>query len=411
MKRLLGPGGAPELSAQPEPLSVRSRLALAVAHAGNLALFALFALLLWRYLLAAEGQIDSFGLPVGRDFMVFWSSAVLAADVGALALFDPTALQALWAERFDHWDATGYSWAHPPQMLFVIAPLARLDYLWALAAWSLAGLGAYALATRRMALLAAPATFRNLFIGQTGFWVGALYFGALRLAARRPLLAGVLCGLIAIKPHLGLMIPIALIAARAWRIFLGAALTVGALALLSALAFGWEAWRLWLLQALPHQTSMLYGVLGSHITVSVFMDLTMLGLPAWGAWLAQAPATGFAAWATWRAFSRLRRGRARPSSAVAVLLLSTCVATPYLFIYDLTLVSPVALHALAEWRHEPWTRDRMRLANLGVGVMWLLVWLLPVKSWLPGGYLPIGSAVLLAALGLSVWRLNKCGPA
>lgn len=403
---------ATRASAQSEAPLLRGLLALGLAGLGNLALLAFFAAFLWRTLPVGEGLVDSVGLPIGRDFTVFWTVAVLAAEVDALALFDPAALQALWAERFASWDMQWYSWAHPPQMLFVIWPLASLDYLWALAAWSLAGLAAYALAVRKAALLAAPATFINLFMGQTGLLVGALFFGALRLAERRPVLAGALCGLIAIKPHLGLMIPVALLAARAWRTALGATLAVGALALASGLAFGWEAWRLWLVQAMTHQASLLQELLGGAVTVSAFTNAKLLGMPTWAAWLMQAPITLAAALATWWAFSRWRRGLAPAAWAVAVLLLSTCLATPYLFVYDLALLSPVTLHALGQWRRGPWARNGMRLTDLGELLVWLAVWLLPLLAIVlnPRG-LPIASAVLLAALGLCIWRLRGFRPA
>ncbi len=41
--------------------------------------------------------------------------------------------------------------------------------------------------------------------------------GACRLLGRRPVLAGVLFGLAAVKPQLGLLVPVALISARQWR--------------------------------------------------------------------------------------------------------------------------------------------------------------------------------------------------
>ena len=385
---------------------VRAWLALILAGIGTLLLTALLALFIfWVSLDGSQGHFDSAGLPIGRDFMTFWSVAVLAAEGSVLDLFDPVAVQALWAERFAPWDATGNSWAYPPQMLFVIAPLASLDYLWALAAWSLAGWLAYALAARRAALAVAPATLTNLYMGQTGCLVGALFLGALRLAARRPALAGVLCGLVAIKPQLGLMMPVALLAARAWRTALAAACTVAALALASGLAFGWAVWPLWLQQVLPHQTSSVLSVASQATTITAISAANILGLPPWAGWLAQATATTLAALATWWAFSRLRRGLASPHWAFAVLLLSTCLATPHLNFYDLTLASPAAYWALSEWRRGPWTREGLRWPDLGTLLVWLSVWLLPVLTILLSG-LPIGSAVLLAALGMSVWRLG-----
>lgn len=395
------------MSYQPQLPALRRKIVAAIAVSGNLIVLAFFAKFFWEYLQAADGLVDASGYAVGRDFQVFWSSAVLAAEGGALELSDPNRFQALQAERFTHWDGSGYRWAHPPQMLFAIAPLAQLDYLWALAAWSLAGVATYLLATRKAALLAAPGTMVNLYLGQTGLLVGAIYFGALRLAARWPMLAGALCGLITVKPHLGLMLPVAMLAARAWRTAAGAALTVGALVLASGLAFGWEAWRLWLFEALPHQASLLMGGLGQNIGASTFQGARMLDVPLWGAWLAQAPVSLLAGLAVWWAFSRLRIGQISATQAFAVLLLSTCVATPYLFVYDLTLVSPVALYALGQWRQGPWTQTGMRWSDLGELLVWLSLWLLPMLAIsLSQRGLPIAGAVLLAALGLSVWRLD-----
>ena len=201
------------------------------------------------YLTATDGHIDGSGSVLGLDFMVFWSSGVLTEQGHLLDLFDRASFHALTEALFAHeLPVKPRIWTYPPPMLLVTVPFGWLPYLWALAAWSAIFLAAYLLATRMLALLAAPSTMANLFFGQTGFLVAALFFGALRLLGRRPFLAGALFGLIVVKPHLGVMIPVALLAARAWLAFAGAALTVVALALLSGLLFGWEAWRLWFLE-------------------------------------------------------------------------------------------------------------------------------------------------------------------
>jgi len=53
----------------------------------------------------------------------------------------------------------------------------------------------------------------------------ALAGAALLSLERRPILAGVFIGLLAIKPHLALLFPVALIAIGAWRTLLAAAVT------------------------------------------------------------------------------------------------------------------------------------------------------------------------------------------
>ncbi|MDE0036512.1 MAG: glycosyltransferase family 87 protein [Gammaproteobacteria bacterium] len=362
-----------------------------LAWVGNVAFLAAIGSYLFDYVQGIDGMFEA-GTDniVGRDFTVFWSGAVLTAAGRLAELYDPVAFQAAMGGLFAY-DALYYTWTHPPHALFAVFPLAALPYLWALAAWSLAGVAAYTTVIRKPAALCAPATFMCLLIGQTGLLVGAAYLGALALLRRRPMLAGVCIGLVSVKPHLGVLIPVALLAARAWRAFAGAALTVLAAVLLSALAFGWEAWRAWLVDALPHQASL---SLPGSLTVSAFSGARTAGWPTWAAWLVQTPFTVLAVLATWWTFSRLRRGLVSETSAFGVLLLATTVATPYLFVYDLTLASPVVLAALAAWRCRA-----EKLRDLGECAVWLVVWMLPVLGMIIGsGFMAFSSVVLLAAL-------------
>src|SRR5262249_5388669 len=91
--------------------------------------------------------------------------------------------------------------------------------------------------------LAFPAVLVNVGPGHNGFLTAALLGTALVMLDARPVLAGVLLGLIAYKPQFGVMFPLVLIATGRWRAFTAAALTVAALALATLVAFGPEVWR------------------------------------------------------------------------------------------------------------------------------------------------------------------------
>ena len=115
----------------------------------------------------------------------------------------------------------------------VCAPLALLPYLGALAAWLGLTFAAFAAALsgwldRRIGwrtILAFPAVLMTAGHGQNAFLSAALLStGAIWLAAR-PILAGVAFGLLAFKPHLGLMIPVALAAAGRWKTIASATVT------------------------------------------------------------------------------------------------------------------------------------------------------------------------------------------
>ena len=77
--------------------------------------------------------------------------------------------------------------------------------------------------------VAFPAVFVNLGHGHNGFLTAALIGTALLVLDRKPVVAGILFGLMSYKPQFGVMIPLVLIATGRWRAFASAAATVLAL--------------------------------------------------------------------------------------------------------------------------------------------------------------------------------------
>src|ERR1700744_2183526 len=92
-----------------------------------------------------------------------------------------------------------------------------------------------------LAGLAAPAAYVNAMSGQNGAFTAALMGGGILLLEKRPLMAGTLLGALCIKPHLALLVPIALAAGGHWRAFFAAGLTALALTGLSFLLVGAQA--------------------------------------------------------------------------------------------------------------------------------------------------------------------------
>ena len=120
---------------------------------------------------------------------------------------------------------SGYcGWYYPPTFLLIVLPLALVPYLWALAGWTLATLAAYLSVLRKIApseetvwlTLAFPGAWINLINGQNGFLTAALLGGGLVYPEQQPVLAGFLFGLLVIKPHLGIFVPLALVVSRRW---------------------------------------------------------------------------------------------------------------------------------------------------------------------------------------------------
>ncbi len=143
-------------------------------------------------------------------------------------------------------------WLYPP-MFFAVATLAAfLPYWFALIAYSLAGLAAYAAALRKIippykeslwALAAFPGVFVNLFSGQNGFITTSLFAAGLYLLETSPILAGLAFGALSYKPHFFILVPLVLFVGKYWKALAATLLSAGAYAALSVLAFGVEPWK------------------------------------------------------------------------------------------------------------------------------------------------------------------------
>ncbi len=352
-----------------------------------------------------EGLYDSSGKVLGRDFIVFWAAGGLALDGQVREIFDLASFHALQKERLGL-PVPVYPWLYPPHFLLYLLPLGLLPYLWAYLAWTGGTFAGYLWAGWRVLgrdpwvvplLILAPTTYATVLLGQNGFLTAALLAGGLALLDRRPVLAGILFGLLAFKPHLGMLLPVALIAAGHWRSFASAAATVALLAAVSLVAFGIEAWQDFLTLAAANSARHLAGGDGlfMKIVISPYMASRVLGLdPALGAVL-QAGATAFAGWAVWLVFRR----PCGASLRIAVVLAATLLASPYGYHYDLPLVTLALLIAYFES-----ARDGFRPGERTVyAVVWFLPILVPAAN---DAGLPIAPAVLLAFLGLLLARFR-----
>ena len=285
------------------------------------------------------------------DFFALWSwSAMVHAAAHPVALYAPAQVQAFMHAQ-DAAFKGNYPFAYPPSFLLMIWPLALLPRNLSYVIWVVTTLAFYLAAVgqrpwRRpivLLLLLAPATGLTASAGQNGFLTAALIMGGCRLLGRRPVLAGVLFGLLSFKPQFGVLIPVALLAARQWRAIAAAAVTVLATVGLSTAAFGWTMWAHWvsaligLFQFVSGQTR-LY-----HEMPTIAANLHLLGVAPIAVQAAQIVSALVAAVAV---FLCWRRGPGR--LAAAALQAGTFLATPYAFFYDLPIVSNAVVELVLE---------------------------------------------------------------
>jgi arabinofuranan 3-O-arabinosyltransferase len=279
------------------------------------------------------------GRPFGDDFVNFWSGPFLAWHHRANEIYNFDAFHAFQQSIVGE-HLQGYNYSYPPVLLVVTAPLALVPYLPGLVLWLSAGWFAFYRALRLnmpdgrtlLLALATPAVFINAVAAQNGTWTAALFGGGLALLDRRPYLAGSLLGLLICKPQLGILIPVALLAGRRWRPAAAAMVTAGGLIAVSLIWLGPDIYGAFLQRlALIRHFSLEDGAGVWHRSLSVFVAARRLGAGLQTAYAVQAITAGVAALAVAAVWFR----DASSATRNAVLVLGTCLATPYLQDYDL----------------------------------------------------------------------------
>lgn len=364
---------------------------------------ALFALTVVAYLATTTWALpfprDKIGLVLGRDFLNLWMYGRAIFDADPARFYDVVTYNAELLKML----GPGYpwqNWPNPPTALLVMAPFGLLNYFPALAVWLIAGLIALALTGRRLLrdarvltlVLVSPAALLCLISGQSSFLTTTALIGACLTWDKRPMLAGVLIGLLTLKPQLGVLLPFALVAAGRWKVFTAAAATALTLLALSYLCFGPDVWVAYVTKALPLQREVLADPSGIAMPfhATIFMNLRgWLGNDL--AMTMQTAATLGAIIAVVWAF-RVHRD-ANPWMLFALLLACTQSASPYMSTYDLLPLTLVALVLLADGKLDQTGR---RLAQLVFWTPALQLLFGSVQAPGPGLIAPI-FAIYLAA--------------
>lgn len=290
----------------------------------------------------AHGLIAGLDRPVSMDFVSFYAAGDLAnAGTPALA-YDQAAHYA--AEQRAEGASIPYNYFYyPPTYLLLCALLVQFPYTLAYFLFQALTLVACILVAKRVAnethwnvllpFLAFPLVFWTVALGQNAFLTAALFGAATLVVDRRPILAGVLFGALAYKPHYGILVPVALAAAGNWRAFVSAGATVSAFVTLSVAVFGWETWAAFLAAAPGSHDVYGGGKLDTLGLATPFGAVLSLNGSVSLAYAVQGLVT--VAVAVWAALV-WRRGLSLPVRA-ATLLAATPLAVPALFYYDLVL--------------------------------------------------------------------------
>jgi hypothetical protein len=348
--------------------------------------------------------------PPSSDFISFYAAGKLAL-AGTPALAYDHAAHYLAEQQATFAGADYQYFFYPPMFLLLCAPLAMLPYFVSYALFQLATLAPFCLAMRTVLherdwrwlppLLAFPAVFWTIGLGQNAFLTAALFGGFTLLIDRRPAGAGILLGLLSYKPHFGLLMPIALAAGRRWTAFYAALATVAALVGISIVLFGWTTWLAYLHAFASSGRIYNSGAINFAGIDTPFGAARLCGFPPVLAYAVQAVSTltmvGLIA-LIWR------RPMSQPLRC-ASLLSATLLAVPLALLYDKLILLVAIGWLLREARVHgflPWEKlvllliYPVSLLTLVVGTVW---------------HIPLGPLTSCAVLILSLRRVWRVLPA
>jgi len=329
--------------------------------------------------------------PLLTDFTSLYAASMLLRERPAVDLYRPRemyqaslmAAQAAYDGNLNEKQVRTvglHPWMYPPPFIVLAAPLAYVPYLYAWLAWLLLTSIPYLMAMRGilkdqsfwLIALGAPPVFFNIMYGQTGFLSAGLIGLGLVWLRPRPILAGVCLGLASVKPHFGLLIPIALICGAHWKTFWTAVATVMAMIIATILLFGADVWFGFIGTLLSNLRGFEHDIYKWRVMPSVFGALHQAGLDLNWAWRGQMLGTCLAlvavGWAWWWHPTR----PARHGLQAAILCLTTLLAVPMVYLYDLMLLVPAIAWLWVDMRdqgHRRW--ELLLLAGGSAGLIGL----------------------------------------
>jgi alpha-1,2-mannosyltransferase len=364
----------------------------------------LILLALWQH-----GVTTTHASNTSSDFVSFYAAGKLAlAGTPALA-YDQTA-HFLVQQRFTVAGAPYQFFYYPPMFLLLCAPLALLPYYVAFYVFELTTLAIFILTIRNILrvpgwtwlapVLAFPAIFWTLGLGQNAFLTASLFGGFTLLIDRRPALAGLLLGLLCYKPHFGLLAPVALAFGGHWRVFVAAAATVIVLAALSAGLFGMETWHAYL-TALSGSTGVYdSGRIDFAGIVTPYGAARLLGFDQPVAYCVQAVVTGAMVLLTATVWRMAPRDDPRAATLLpAMLLPATLLAVPLALLYDKLLLLVAICWLVRDARPDgflAWEKTTL-----------LAVFFVSIFEYVLGSVwrIPVGPVISLAVLALASRRI------
>lgn len=382
------------------------------------AVLVLFCALLLGWAWTSKGFTDVTMARPGTDFSAFWGASHLALTQGPLQAYDVRQLTAVIAEHGTLGKGAELilPWLYPPTFLLMVLPLSllplTLSYLLFLAGTGFVyfrSIGVLVGVQRPwrqglwLPVLAAPATLITILAGQNALLTAGVAGAAVYHLNKRPVLAGVLIGLLAIKPQLAVLFPLALVISRAWKALAAALLTALVFAGISVLVCGWRTVPAFIANAQWVRASFIEG--GANLWWGMPTPIAaarLAGASVTGAYAVQALI------ALTMAVAMAYVWRRTPAFALraAALAIATLTVSPYLRDYELTWLGIAIAGVVGDGMRDGSGNGSGNGLSSGERGLLVVAWLLPLYEHAnPYLKLPqIGPLVLMAMMALVLRR-------
>ncbi len=367
---------------------------------------ALFALLVLLFLYISwlvatvHGDFGAFGHKMSdADFTNIYAAGLMAKQGHLAAAYSVDSYQAVKASLLGRVPERA-DWVYPPVILPLGAIFSSLPLSTSFWAWTGVSLVVMTILLRRGGLgwgvvaltIVSPAEWRCLCLGQLSGVLSCAMFAGLLASATNSVRAGLLLGVQVLKPQMGLIGPVILLASRQWRSLLAGGLLVVLLCLLPVLEFGRESWTLYFTTGGALARGLLLAPFGQSYQLnglSVFWMLRSLGGSVPIAYAAQGVAAAGAIALAWRVW---RYPVVDPYNRAALTLLLSLYLTPYGYSSDMVgyTLALVVLAARRGWR-----------VSLLDGVLWLWPGFIVLSTALTGVLL---TPLVVGVAAFRAWR-------
>jgi hypothetical protein len=333
---------------------------------------------------------------VGSDFFCFWSAGRLTLDGNVVSIFDARALAVFQQSLVRSPPDFSVLWFYPPLLLLHISALfGLLPYKLAYGLYLAISVGAFYGLSRRyfptvkpLHIMAFPAFWFNLLMGQNGLLTAGILIAGLVFLARSQIAAGVTLACLSYKPHFCLAVPVFLVMEKRVQAIVAGITALAVMIVVSTMLYGFAVWPAFFrglveAQAFNHHSTTIKYASFAHL----YGSLRVLGLTHAVAMPLNYVFVGVMSLAAIRIWVY----ETDQLTKYSVVILLTLLLPPHLTYYDLVVTGAVIV-----WL---WPRVPCRPA---LALLWLAPFLWPSLGALGVPMFPIACASLLVQLNRSL---------